>query len=90
MFTLVGAKMECSGSEISKGHFHTPDECFNACKNDATMFTFGTNEYGEEKCGERGCKCFCQKSATSYGTCDETDHNGYMLYKTGNYIPRKK
>ena len=45
------------------------------------MFVFGTNDFGNSRCFEDGCKCLCETSATEEGTCDRIKHDGYRLYQ---------
>ena len=78
---LVGNKKECDGSEISKGRQPTLADCANQCEGTASMFVFGTNDYEEIRCNNDGCRCICETSAISDGSCDQVDHNGYRLYK---------
>ena len=82
-WTLVGEKQECRGEEEYIGRFETVEECGEACGGVATMFIFGTNDFGTARCEGNGkqCQCFCETSATDDGSCDITDHNGYRLYK---------
>ena len=86
---LVADRRECTGSE--KWEEDTPyvGDCAAKCKGKASMFAFGTNNYGETRCFESGCACFCETSANIDGLCDQTNHNGYRLYKyvsPGNYF----
>ena len=80
-------KKECSGSEITIGTLPTVDDCASQCKGEASMFAFGTNDYGTYRCNDEGCQCLCETSATEKGTCTRADHDGYRLYKysKGNY-----
>ena len=60
--------------------YKTLDECAKACWGISSMFTYGTNDYGEKKCGTQGCPCWCE-TATKEGTCQMIDATGYNLYK---------
>ena len=80
---LVAEKKECSGSEIHIAALHVVDECASRCKGVASMFVFGTNDYGEARCWDEGCSCYCETSATEEGTCSTVNHRGYRLYKYG-------
>ena len=51
-------------------------DCANACKGNASMFIFGTNEFGEKRCDGDGCSCYCETDKN----CDMVPHNGYRLY----------
>ena len=83
-FTLVGEKKECSGSEKDVGKLHSVDTCGSMCKGLASMFAFGTNDFGTNRCNSDGCSCLCETSAADQGTCDIVGHNGYRLYKYGS------
>ena len=80
---MVAEKTECSGSEIDKGQLTSVDDCASQCKGVASMFAFGTNDFGTNRCNDKGCSCYCETSATVEGTCERVDHNGYRLYKYG-------
>ena len=80
-FSLVAEKKECSGSETHKGRFVTVEECALSCKEVASMFIFGTNNFGTTRCNTNGCKCYCETSAQDDGSCNVINHNGYLLYK---------
>ena len=77
----MSEKKECSGSEESMGRFLVVDECASSCKGISSMFAFGTNDFGTNRCYDDGCSCLCETSATEEGTCDSVNHNGYILYK---------
>ena len=78
---LVAEKKECSGSEISKGKQSSLEDCAEQCGGMASMFIFGTKDYGTIRCNDVGCGCLCETSATTDGLCDQVDHNGFRLYK---------
>ena len=80
-WVLVQEKTECSGSESFIGEFPSISGCASQCKMVSSMFAFGTNDYGTERCNNDGCKCLCETSATEEGTCTIVNHNGYRLYK---------
>ena len=85
---LVSEKKECGGSEFHIGALSTIDECSKSCYGRSSMFAFGTNDYGTIRCWENGCSCYCETAASSEGTCSQSNHNGYRLYKyktTGNF-----
>ena len=84
-WSLVGDKKECGGSEKSKGRMDSIEECAEACTGVSTMFAFGTNDYGTNRCKSKnkGCKCLCETSAGDDGTCNMVNHKGYRLYKFG-------
>jgi hypothetical protein len=80
----VGAQKECGGAETFRGPFSDVGDCARACKGVATMFAFGTNEFGDPRCNTDGCSCYCETSARG-GNCNVESHNGYRLYKYGKY-----
>ena len=80
-WVLLKAKAECDGSEINKGKLPTVDDCASQCKEVASMFAFGTNDYGTDRCNDDGCQCLCETSAREEGQCTRVNHNGYRLYK---------
>jgi hypothetical protein len=80
---LVAGKTECGGSEVGKGKLPSVDDCASKCEGVASMFAFGTNDFGTDRCNDEGCSCYCETSATEEGTCEREDHNGYRLYKYG-------
>ena len=57
------------------------DDCAKACTEHASMFVFGTNDFGVDRCDMTGCNCLCETAARSDGTCNTADHRGYRLYK---------
>lgn len=86
---LVEEKVECSGKEEGAGVYSDIGNCADKCKNKASMFIFGTNDYGDVRCGdwgngEIGCNCICESAAYPDGTCEKTSHNGYRLYRYEN------
>jgi len=80
-WSLVGEKQECRGEEEYIGRFETVEECGEACGGVATMFIFGTNDFGKNRCNRKGCKCICEVEAAYDGTCDVKKHRGYRLYR---------
>ena len=81
MYSLVGPKKECGGSEKNKGRMDSIDECAKACKGLASMFVFGTNDFEVDRCNAEGCTCYCETAAKDDGTCQIVDHNGFRLYR---------
>ena len=59
----------------------SPGQCANECNGLSTMFAFGTNDFGVDRCDGNGCKCLCETSAADDGTCDSVQHKGYRLYR---------
>ena len=78
---LVGDKKECSGSYMDMGYISTIGECAEICKEHASMFAFGTSDYGVPRCSSAGCKCVCETATANGGACYEVTHNGYRLFK---------
>ena len=78
---------ECAGPEV----FITPhkehktgisiEECAYSCKGISSMFIFGTNDYGDERCWDDKCTCICETAAADDGTCNQIGHKGYRLFK---------
>ena len=92
---LVEKKKECSDSHrFSHGHIGRVGEisqCAEKCRAMSSMFIFGTNEFEYEdhhgkRCDEKGCDCWCETAATSYGNCVTEEHKGYNLYKFVNWV----
>ena len=73
---MVEEKKECIGSETNQGKMTSVSDCANACKGNASMFIFGTNEFGQKRCDGDGCYCYCETDKN----CDMVSHNGYRLY----------
>ena len=67
----------------------TAEECANKCSGLSSMFAFGTNDFGTQRCDLNGfCKCICETSATKEGFCHQMSHSGYRLYGFGAGILR--
>ena len=78
----VADKQECGGSENYKGFVPSVEECALKCNTEASMFIYGTRDYGNvDSCNDNACQCYCETSATVNGTCDQQSHDGYRLYK---------
>ena len=82
-FAMIGEKKECGGSEIFEGRLFKAEGCALNCKGVASMFIFGTNKFGTNRCNRNGCKCYCETSASDDGSCNIKNHKGYQLYKFG-------
>lgn len=80
-WVLVADKMECGGSEETTGYFSSLEECAGSCQKISSMFIFGTNDYGTDRCQNGTCRCFCETAATADGICSQINHNGFRLYK---------
>ena len=76
-------KKDCKGSEKSMGMIATIEECASKCKTEASMFAYGTNDFGMRRCHNhtQKCKCICERTASADGTCKTKAHNGYRLYR---------
>ena len=71
------------------GRLESVEECAEACTGVSSMFIFGTNDFGKKRCNRKGCKCYCETSAATDGTCNVKNHRGYRLYRYdtwGNYF----
>ena len=87
---MVVEKNVCTGGAKTDKEYgyderiETVDECANKCSGLSTMFAFGTNDFGTQRCQNGFCKCICETSATKEGSCHPlTSHNGYRLYRFG-------
>ena len=82
---LVAEKVECSGAEVEAAPLTHLDlgSCAEGCKDKSSMFIFGTNDFGEDRCYSNGCECICETAARGVGICYMNDHKGYRLYKFG-------
>ena len=80
-WSLVGEKTKCSGRESAKGNVLSITECASHCKEESSMFIFGTNDFGGARCLKGGCECFCETSAKLDGSCELIDNNAFRLYK---------
>ena len=81
---MVAQQRECDGSETAYGYgekISTAGGCANKCQDSSSMFAFGTNAFGNTRCEDGACKCLCETSATSEGTCNQVSHSGYNLYR---------
>ena len=80
-WNLVGQKLDCDGSEEAIGRLTEIGDCASACIGISSMFIFGTNDFGTNRCYDDGCECFCETSASPIGSCNTISHEGYRLYK---------
>ena len=78
---LVEEKVECVAPEVVKERTHDIETCAKSCQGVSSMFIFGTNDFGDNRCNADGCRCICETSALADGTCTTVSHNGYKLYK---------
>ena len=88
---MVAEKNECAGShsldEKEYGYgdrIETEEECAKKCRGLSSMFAFGTNDFGNDRCQNGFCKCICETSATKEGFCHQMSHSGYNLYRFGS------
>ena len=84
-YSHVEDKVECNGAEIYHRNVKDVASCAGVCKNVSSLFVYGTNEFGTNRCkipsNPEGCACGCETAATSDGTCETKDHYGFKLYK---------
>ena len=84
-YSHVEDKVECNGAEIYNYNVKDVSSCAGVCKNVSSLFVYGTNEFGKNRCkiptNPEGCACACETAATPDGTCDTQAHNGFKLYK---------
>ena len=81
-YSLVEEKVECTGAEVAKPVQLDEANCADSCKDISTLFVFGTNDFGTNRCEpNKGCYCLCETAAGPDGTCTTIQHNGYRLYK---------
>ena len=84
-WTHVADKQECGGSEVNKRGVKDMKSCARECYGVSSMFIYGTNDFGTNRCGEawvgNGCACVCETAAKVEGTCNMVKHNGYRLFK---------
>ena len=81
VWRLVAPKQECSGSDIDIGRTLDIKTCAEKCQEKSSMFIYGTNDWGNNRCFSDGCNCACETAANSDGTCNRIDHTGYRLFK---------
>ena len=86
---LFGHKVRCDGQAVIKGLLNkgtelTIKDCAAACMGLTSMFSFGTNDFGQSKCNATKCNCLCETSSTTDGNCSTTDTDGYRLYTYQN------
>ena len=81
-YELVAKKAECNGA--AHGIWNSPSlaACAESCSGKASMFAYGTNEFGDNRCSSDGtCRCLCEY-ASANGVCTkQIEHTGYNLYK---------
>ena len=74
----------CKGDKIEYGYdrrISTAEGCGKLCKGQSSMFSFGTNDFGKQKCKDGVCICQCETEASSDGSCPLYRNKGYRLYR---------
>ena len=77
---LVGNNAECSYEEVYFGYVPTKQECATLCAGVSSMFAYGNPP---DRCEQGQCKCLCEYSASSDGTCSQNDNINFNLYRIG-------
>ena len=100
-WSLLAEKVECvdTSAEINKGRMKHLESCAISCKDEGSIFVYGTNDFAPgtrksrcfsqgERNGDEGCQCICQKSPSMDGTCTTKEHLGYRMftYAKGNIL----
>ena len=78
---------ECASFEEGYNTEHqisSIDQCADRCFGKTEMFTFGTNDFGTDRCDDNGCYCICETASSYDATCEQVDHAGYRLFKYKN------
>ena len=78
---MVAERKECGGAELWMGRLPSIEACVAKCRGVASMFAFGTNDFGWNSCYNDECTCYCETSAKDDGTCNLISNSGYRLYK---------
>ena len=83
VWELVENKVVCDDPEEFKvGSYLSIEHCAAGCYGRASMFNYGTNEFGKQRCWKiNQCECWCMPSASRDGVCDVTSQKGYRLFK---------
>ena len=76
---FVAAKEECKGSYTRDCDYSSVEQCALGCANVSSMFVFGLA--GTYSCVAGNCQCHCALSATANGSCEQTSHNAFDLYR---------
>ena len=81
-YELVAKKAQCNGAENRMPDSPSLAACAEACSGKASMFLYGTNEFGNNRCSSDGnCRCLCE-IASANGVCTkQVQHTGFNLYK---------
>ena len=82
---LVENKVVCDDpDEFKVGSYLSIEHCAAGCYGRASMFNYGTNEFGKQRCWKiNQCECWCMPSTSIDGVCDVTriPLGGYRLFK---------
>ena len=78
---LIAEQVECAGTEVGRGVLGDVRSCAEACSGISSLFIYGTNDFGGDRCYETGCNCICETAANADGTCARSGHAGYRLFK---------
>ena len=93
-WSLLAEKVKCmdESAKINKGRMTHLESCAISCKDEGSIFLYGTNDFAGvgslksrcfskgERGGDEGCQCFCEKSASSDGTCITKEHLGFRMF----------
>jgi len=84
----VADKKECydPSGKVNIVHNQVKDvgDCAKLCRRKSSMFAFGTDDFGTNRCNTKGCRCLCEVSAKQEYqviTCTQVINNGYRLYR---------
>ena len=85
-YELVAMKEECNGAEDLIQNSPSLAACAESCSGKASMFAYGTNEFGNNRCYSDGtCKCLCEIASANDVCNEQVEHLGYNLYKYGMF-----
>ena len=93
-WSLLAEKVECvdDSAEIIKGRMKHLESCAISCKEEGSIFLYGTNDFAGvnarksrcfsqgERGGDEGCQCICEKSGSYDGTCITKEHMGFRMF----------
>ena len=81
-YELVAKKAECNGAEHYIKNSPSVAACAKACSGKASMFAYGTNQFGNNRCSSDGnCRCLCEIASANGECTKQVQHTGYNLYK---------
>jgi len=75
----VEDKVYCVGKEAYKDYLSLYG-CASVCSRISQMFIWGTNDFGNPRCKDGKCRCYCQHSTTDYKCNKRKAHTGYKLF----------